>query len=110
MTRSVSIIFSFLVQIWEQPGAIPGWNQWLGALIILAAIFLVSMDHLARRAWAATKERMGCCGGGCQSYEEPTEQKQGVAKEQEDVATKDFEYCTTAIEKQLEKDGGKGRS
>lgn len=82
MTRSISIVFSFFVQIWEEPGAIPSWNQWLGALVILASIFLVSMDHMARRIWRAAKKHLTCrlssvcCSGRlCDSaYDKPTEQ------------------------------------
>ncbi len=40
MTRSMSIVFSFIVQI-VALGSMPAWNQWLGAACILYAVFLV---------------------------------------------------------------------
>jgi len=40
--------------------AIPGWNQWLGALLLLMAIFMVAMQPAARRVWKTIKRKF-CC-------------------------------------------------
>lgn len=68
MTRTVSIIFSFLVQTWKQPDRPPTWNQCLGAGTIFVAIFLVCMEDVALALLAKVRyvlccEWCCCCGG-----------------------------------------------
>jgi len=60
MTRSVSIVLSFLVQTLKD-ASIPKWNQWLGALLLLLAIFLVAMQPAAKKIGETLAKRFCCC-------------------------------------------------
>jgi hypothetical protein len=58
MVRSSSIIFSFLMQ--SLNSMIPDWNQWVGAGIILSAIFVNTLQDAIKKITEAFCQKFWC--------------------------------------------------